>query len=58
MWEDERNTVGGRWLLQLPSAKNNPNVDEYWKNIVRSKEYLYSLILHFIIIITFIFIIF
>lgn len=39
MWEDEKNSKGGRWLLQLPSAKNNPNVDEHWKNIVRSKEY-------------------
>lgn len=36
MWEDERNTVGGRWLLQLPSAKNNPHIDDYWKNIILS----------------------
>ncbi|XP_015367099.1 PREDICTED: eukaryotic translation initiation factor 4E-1B-like, partial [Diuraphis noxia] len=26
----------GRWLLQLPPAKNNQQVDEYWKNIILS----------------------
>lgn len=36
MWEDEKNSAGGRWLLQLPPAKNNPHVDDYWKNIVRT----------------------
>jgi len=36
MWEDERNTAGGRWLLQLPPAKNSPHVDDYWKNIIMS----------------------
>lgn len=37
MWEDGKNSAGGRWLLQLPAAKNNQNIDEYWKNIVRDK---------------------
>ncbi|XP_050541689.1 eukaryotic translation initiation factor 4E-like [Daktulosphaira vitifoliae] len=36
MWEDPSNTKGGRWLLQLPAAKSNPYVDEYWKNIIMS----------------------
>jgi translation initiation factor 4E len=36
MWEDKRNSNGGRWLLQLPLAKNSPLVDNYWKNIVRT----------------------
>lgn len=35
MWEDQRNTLGGRWLLTLPTAKNNLFVDECWKNLVR-----------------------
>lgn len=34
MWEDGRNTEGGRWLIQLPNAKNCPQLDDYWKNIV------------------------
>lgn len=34
MWEDDRNTAGGRWLLQLPAAKHSPQVDDYWKNLV------------------------
>lgn len=37
MWEDGRNSAGGRWLLQLPSAKASPAVDDYWKNIVRTE---------------------
>jgi len=41
MWEDEKNTAGGRWLLQLPPAKNSPYVDDYWKNIVRTKLFIY-----------------
>jgi len=41
MWEDSKNSAGGRWLLQLPPAKNNQQVDEYWKNIVRNKLYFY-----------------
>ncbi|CAI6345259.1 unnamed protein product [Macrosiphum euphorbiae] len=36
MWEDEKNSAGGRWLLQLPPAKNSQHVDEYWKNIILS----------------------
>ncbi|XP_050433233.1 eukaryotic translation initiation factor 4E-1A-like [Adelges cooleyi] len=36
MWEDDRNSKGGRWLMQLPSAKSNPYVDDYWKNIIMS----------------------
>nr|QBH73394.1 eukaryotic translation initiation factor 4e [Essigella californica] len=36
MWEDDKNTAGGRWLLQLPPAKNCPQVDEYWKNLIMS----------------------
>jgi len=36
MWEDGKNSAGGRWLLQLPPAKNSQLVDEYWKNIVRN----------------------
>lgn len=38
MWEDGRNSAGGRWLLQLPPAKNSPHVDDYWKNIVRTNQ--------------------
>lgn len=41
MWEDEKNSAGGRWLLQLPPAKNNPHVDDYWKNLVRTKHVLF-----------------
>jgi len=37
MWEDGRNSAGGRWLLQLHPAKNNTRVDDCWKNIVRIK---------------------
>lgn len=46
MWEDGRNSAGGRWLLQLPSAKSSPVVDDYWKNIVRTELqffYLFSI---------------
>jgi len=41
MWEDERNSAGGRWLLQLPPTKKYPQIDDYWKDIVRIKFYLY-----------------
>lgn len=37
MWEDISNSAGGRWLLQLPPAKNNSHIDDYWKNIVRTQ---------------------
>lgn len=37
MWEDISNAAGGRWLLQLPPAKNNAHIDDYWKNIVRTQ---------------------
>lgn len=40
MWEDKRNTVGGRWLIQLPPAKNSPHVDDCWKNLVRIKQFV------------------
>ncbi|VVC38220.1 Hypothetical protein CINCED_3A011156 [Cinara cedri] len=36
MWEDDKNSTGGRWLLQLPPAKNSPQVDDYWKNLIMS----------------------
>lgn len=43
MWEDGRNSAGGRWLLQLPPAKSSPNVDDYWKNIVRTNPLFFLL---------------
>jgi len=44
MWEDGKNSAGGRWLLQLPPVKNSQHVDEYWKNIVRNKLFFFNLI--------------
>jgi len=35
-WDDEKNSAGGRWLLQLPPVKKCTLVDEYWKQIVRN----------------------
>jgi len=51
MWEDDKNSAGGRWLLKLPPVKNNLHIDEYWKNIVRNKLYfsIYLLIIYIII---------
>jgi len=46
MWEDGKNSAGGRWLLQLPPAKNNQHVDEYWRNIVRNKLFFYLIIIY------------
>jgi len=39
MWEDDKNSAGGRWVLKLPPVKKNLHIDEYWKNIVRNKLY-------------------
>jgi len=47
MWEDGKNSAGGRWLLQLPPAKNSQFVDEYWKNIVRNKLFLSIFLISF-----------
>ncbi|XP_001945775.2 eukaryotic translation initiation factor 4E-1A-like [Acyrthosiphon pisum] len=35
-WDDEKNSAGGRWLLQLPPLKKCTRVDEYWKQIIMS----------------------
>jgi len=35
-WDDEKNSAGGRWLLQLPPLRKCTLVDEYWKQIVRN----------------------
>lgn len=47
MWEDIKNKPGGRWLIQLPPAKNNPSIDECWKNIVRFNYFCINSILNF-----------
>ncbi|XP_060860157.1 eukaryotic translation initiation factor 4E-1B-like [Metopolophium dirhodum] len=35
-WDDEKNSAGGRWLLQLPPLRKCNLVDEYWKQIMMS----------------------
>ncbi|KAL5237996.1 hypothetical protein ACI65C_005406 [Semiaphis heraclei] len=34
--DDEKNSAGGCWLLQLPSVKKCTLVDEYWRQIMMS----------------------
>jgi len=34
MWEDERNKLGGRWLVNLDKRKRGVELDRFWLETV------------------------
>jgi len=34
MWEDERNKLGGRWLVNLDKRKRGAELDRFWLETV------------------------
>ena len=34
MWEDEKNRLGGRWLINLSKSARNNELDKMWLEIV------------------------
>ncbi len=35
MWEDDRNKLGGRWLMTLGKQQRHNDLDRYWMETVR-----------------------
>lgn len=35
MWEDDRNKLGGRWLMTLNKQQRHNDLDRYWMETVR-----------------------
>lgn len=35
MWEDDRNKLGGRWLMTLSKQQRHNDLDRYWMETVR-----------------------
>lgn len=36
MWEDDRNKLGGRWLMTLNKQQRHNDLDRYWMETVRA----------------------
>ena len=37
MWEDERNKLGGRWLVNLDKRKRGVELDRFWLETVSNQ---------------------
>lgn len=35
MWEDDRNKLGGRWLMTLNKQQRHNDLDRYWMETVK-----------------------
>jgi len=43
MWEDERNKLGGRWLVNLDKRKRGAELDRFWLETVSITSAMISL---------------
>lgn len=37
MWEDDRNKLGGRWLMTLNKQQRHNDLDRFWMETVRER---------------------
>ena len=44
MWEDEKNRLGGRWLVNISKAQRNTELDRLWLETVSVHIYLNMLL--------------
>jgi len=45
MWEDDRNRMGGRWLVNLSKTQRNADLDRVWLETVSYKLSQISLLI-------------